>query len=600
MRDLGVRLTISALLGSGYRATIDRAMKGIDDIGGKAGGLKNNLADIGKTANNLGDRLMDVGKAWAAIGFVKQNVAVAADLEKTLTEIGITADMSGGQVEQLRQQLRQLSSADQTNQSVENLARAFKAMVSAGMDNEKAAAAMKAVGRTATATGADIEDLAKTAFTLVDTMGIAPDALDKELNRLAFTGKKGAFELKDMSRYFPTLGAAAKEAGLQGSEGVATLGAALQMARKATGESSEAANNFRNFMSKMLAPETLKNFKEANVDLMKVFTQGSENGGNPIEAVLKQIDTMLGDDPAKRKQRLGALFGDEQVKDFIRPMLANMANYKQMKQEALNAAGVVDQDYARVLATFKAKSDAATNAVTNLGESFGRSWLPPLGLALGLITPVIGAVSGIAERFPGATFAVTALGAGMMILPPALFAVRLGITAIGRSMLATPIGLFAVGIATAAGFIYDNWAPIKEFFTGIWSQVQPAWTEFSSFVIEWADIVIAPLRTLQGLWKDLGGAVTGKGLDFSNTKAAIGQNFEAAAKMGDRFGAGDSVRQLGAKAIGAAGADGADGKVRVELDFRNMPRGVDVQSTVTGRGIDPEFDTSTGYIMAGT
>jgi hypothetical protein len=42
---------------------------------------------------------------------------------------------------------------------------------------------------------------------------------------------------------------------------------------------------------------------------------------------------------------------------------------------------------------------------------------------------------------------------------------------LGRALMLNPIGLAITGIAMAAYLIYRYWAPIKTFFTGLWSEV---------------------------------------------------------------------------------------------------------------------------------
>ncbi|TAN72023.1 MAG: phage tail tape measure protein, partial [Magnetospirillum sp.] len=204
MRTLGVSVLIGAALAGGYRSTIGRAMQGI--------------GEMDKGMSGLQRRVLDVGQAWAGLYGINKITAAAGDLQHTLMEIGITAEMTDTEIEKLRQHLHHLSAPEETNQSVKDLAKAYQDLVSAGMDNDRASTSLRSIGRAATAATADIEDIAKMSFTLVDTLGIAPDALAAEIDRLAFAGKKGSFELKDMARYLPTLGAAAKEAGLTGSE----------------------------------------------------------------------------------------------------------------------------------------------------------------------------------------------------------------------------------------------------------------------------------------------------------------------------------------------------------------------------------------------
>lgn len=526
----------------------------------------------------------------AGLYVLGKNVKVAGDLEETLGRIGQTANMSVGQLSDLRSQLRQLSSTDETNQSVDALAESFKSLVSAGMGNEQASASLRAIGRTATATGAGMEDLARTSFVLIDALGIAPEKLGDELDRLAFLGKAGSFEIADMARAFPSLGAAAREAGLVGSEGVATLGAALQLARKATGESGEAANNMKNFLAKMMAPETLRNFKKYGVSATKIMSDALKAGENPIEAMLRKIDTMIGDDQVKRKARLGALFGDMQVQDFIRPLLANMGDYKKLKQEALEkAGGTVDKDYATALSWFNQKLGGASNAVGRLGESIGRSLLPPLGAMVDIATPVIGFLANVAEFSPTATAGVTSLGAALLVGVPALSAAALGIKLVGTSIAAmgmafkvTPIGALVTALAIGAAVIYDNWEPISAFFAKIGEGIVLGIAPAVDFLSDAANIITGPAQTLIGLGRDVVGLFGGEGLDFQNTTEAVGRTAAAYGKMAARAGLGDDA----ARATG--GGSSPNGEVRVKVDLSNLPPGTRVETATSGQGIAPE------------
>ncbi len=597
-------MRVGAALDGSFRSSIGQALRGI--------------SDMEKGAMGLQSRLMDIGQAAAGLYGLGRMVNGAATLSAELKDAGITAEITNERIGELRQNLRGLSSASATNRSTRELVGVYRELVGAGLDDSLAGneALLQSVGRTGTATKADLKDLARTTYGLVEVLGIKPEGLADEFDRLAYLGGKGRFELEHMAQYFPQLAPQMKLLGVTGTEAVASMGAALQVAMDSAGSQGEGANQMRNFLIKATSPETVKKFKEAGEDLKAIFGKAMAEGKNPMEVLLTKIDGMLGTDATKRKFRLGALFEDQEAQAFVTAMLEGREKYEKLKGASLSgeAKGKVDKDYARRMEEFTEKSNAFANAVGNLGDSIGRSFLPPLGAALTVATPVVTWLSNFSDAAPGTTLAITGMGAGLMVLSPALrlasFATRTfglsnlfaagGIKVLGAAIRSNPIGLAVSGIALLGGVIYDNWAPIKGFFTGIWDDVQPAWTEFSGFVMEWADIVITPLRTIQGLWKDLGGALGGKGLDFSNTKAAIGQNFEAAAKMADRAGVGDSVRQLGARAMGAmgtAGAPGADGKVQVQVDFANLPRGVETRVESSGKDFD--VDTRTGYQMAG-
>jgi len=577
---MNVFIRIGAALSSGFRSSVSEAVNSLNRIGEGAGGLSG--------------RLIDVGQAFVGLHGLGKAVHGAGDLEQTLTEIGITAGLSAERIEGLRQKFRHLSGPGETNQFVEKLAQAFKLLVSAGMDADKAEAALFAIGRSATAASADIGDIANMASTLVDTMKISPENLGREIARLSYAGKMGAFEMKDMARYFPVLGAAAKEAGLVGSEGVATLGAALQAARKGAGDSSEAANNMKNFLSKMLAPETIKNMAKHGVNVTKLMADAMKSGQNSLEVYLKKLDSMLGTDQVKRKARLGSLFGDMQAQDFIRPMLERLDSFGKDKAEIMGAVGTIDEDYVRMLSTFNQKAEGAANAVGKLGDSIGRSLLPPLGVALGLVTPVISGFSDWADGSPGVTLALTSIGAALVVLPPILrtvaFAARfaaVGFRGLGLAMVGNPIGLALMGIALAAGLIYDNWGVVMVFFENFFAMVAYRANE----IVETFQKVGATISETFGKVKSYFG--------FGEDQAPApptGVGWAGTARSGPGASPGPS---LGAATVGAQQASAAPptGQVDVTVKLDGLPRSSTTETKARGAALG-EIDTHTCYQMA--
>lgn len=593
MRTLGVSVLVGAMLSGNFRSTVGAALGG--------------LGEMDKGMSGLQRRLLDIGQAWAGMHTLQKFVVGASDQQHELEQIGITADMTAAQVETLRQGLRDLSAPGQTNQTTDDLVKAYKALASAGLtdrikDQTAMLTVMRSVGRTATAATADIEDMSKTAFVLVDTLGVAPDALASELDRLAFAGKKGSFELKDMARYFPQLGAAAKEAGLAGTEGVATLGAALQIARKGTGDASEAATNTANFFQKMMSKETIKNLKDHNVDVLKLMTDARKQGKNPMVVYMEALDKLLGDGSTaegavKRQARLGAIFADAQVQNFIRPMLSNLDQFKSMLGEVKGASGTVDKDYARITNTFKEQSKAATTAMENLGDSIGRSLMPPLGSAMALATPVITWMAGVANKSPGTAAAIAAVGGAMMILPPVISTVTWATRTMNLAMLANPVGLLVAGLAIGAGLIYDNWEPIKGFFLGLWDDAKPKWDAFADFITDWATMVAAPIRMVIELGKAAWNFMQSGNLDMSGVQQAQAEAAAAGGRMWNRVAGDTPMPELGTdtKAMAAAGA-APKGQVDVNVKVDGLPRGSQVETNTQGGGVG-NVDTYTGFQM---
>ncbi len=109
-------------------------------------------------------------------------------------------------------------------------------------------------------------------------------------------GKAGQFELKDMARYLPSLAPAAKALGLEGQRGLESLVAMLQVIRKGSGTSEEAASSMQNILQKMQSEETTKRFKKMASTLRRRSQRAEKKGaifsrfsrtrhGRPLKAI---------------------------------------------------------------------------------------------------------------------------------------------------------------------------------------------------------------------------------------------------------------------------------------------------------------------------
>ena len=602
MRQLGVSVLIGAALSSGFRSSVGAALGGIGEMDRGLSGLQR--------------RVLDLGQAWAGISGIKHLVTGASDLSAAMKDAAITAEVTDERMAQVRQTMRQLSAPTETNRAVRDLNEAFNTMVAAGLSDELAGDrdTLRAIGRTATGANANMTDLSKTTYTLVKTLGIKPTGLAAAYDQLNYLGKQGAFELRDMAQHFPELAPQMKLLGITGTEAVVSMGAALQVAKDAAGSQSEAANNMKNFLIKATSPETVKKFAEHGVNLRKVFADAVAKGENPLEAIIKTTDKMLGADPVKRKFRLGALFEDQQAQAFLIAMLDDMEKYNRLKSEALKATGGVDNDYARRMDEFKAKSDAFANAVDKIGDSIGRSLLPPLGAAMAVATPVIGWLADVTDKSPGTTLALTAIGAAITILPPALrlgaYGMRMfgassagaaaGVGVMNRALMLNPIGLVVSTLVIGAGLIYDNWEPIKKLFSGMWDSVRPEWEAFTAFVEDWATLTAAPIRTVLELGKAaFNFAKTGE-LDMSGVQAVRDDAAAAGGRMWDRMAPGEYQRPdfgIDESSMARAAAASAKGQVDVNVNLPNLPKGAQVETNTTGDVGDVFTRTGTQMVL---
>jgi len=478
-----------------------------------------------------------VGAAVAAAPVIGATKA-ASDFQYELQLIGNTADMTREQILALGAEIMRVSQA--TGQSADNTRKAMGFLVAAGLDVKTAQGALVNIGKTATATGGDVEDISKAAFTLIDTLKIKPgQELQEALDTLAQAGKEGNVELKDMAKTLPVLGSGFQALKMTGREAAASMGAALEIARKGASDADEAANNVKNFIAKVMSPETLKKAKKTfNLDLYKIITDAQKTGKNPFDESMKAImKATKGDQKA-----IGELFSDMQVQNFIRPMIQNWDEYIRIKKKALTADGVIERDFGKMRETSKQQMAEFSNTLGRLAIIVGTALLPALTSVLQAITPIaqqvatfaaenpklvagiIGVVGGLIALRVGlmaATFAWTTLQGAWLttvaiftraVIPTFMFLARTVLPAVGTALLAiarvlllNPIGLAVTAIAGGAILIYKNWEPIKAFFIDLWDTVKTKTQEAVDFImrkIAWVGQAWAKTKTFFGFGEE--------------------------------------------------------------------------------------------------
>ncbi|WP_425646068.1 phage tail tape measure protein [Agrobacterium leguminum] len=471
-------------------------------------GLKGALDGISSAARKIGI----VGAAVAGISFLGPMQEAAAFQQQLLDIAGtsnLTRQAAFAFVDQSKAKFEQL--ALDVGQLSDTVARGAGQMIAAGVNSDLVDRSIGSISRAATAANAEMNDMASVATSLLTTLKLPAEQLDDAMGALVTAGKLGSFELKDMSRYFPTLTGQMAKFGVTGREAVNFLGAALQIARKGTSDPAEAANNLKNFLSKVLAPTTIKNFADMGVDIQGVMQDAVTKGINPIEAVVqkitkltgvssKEIQGLMGKAKAAgmsdadalatvREQlekiygagKLGELFSDMQVMDFLIPMLGNIDEYKSIKEEVAKATGsAIDADFEtqmmglnRQLTIFR---EIGTQASREVGLAFG-TWMPAINgyLMDGLkwIREFDAATDGMVKQ--GLAFAGVAVlaAAGLGVLGVVLPAIGAGLSVLAT--LFSPVGIALAGIAAAGVYIYRNWSNYGPRLSHMWERLGDAW-----------------------------------------------------------------------------------------------------------------------------
>ncbi|MFB2538807.1 phage tail tape measure protein [Acinetobacter sp. c3-l95] len=389
------------------------------------------------------------------VGFL---VKQAAEFKDQVIDLSITAGWSANEQTRISKIIKQ--SAMDFNQTTADINQGLGILVAGGISSadELAAFAPKLTQAT-TAMRASWEDLGATTIALRDNLGIGAAGWDRSMNMLATAGKAGQFEVKDMAKWLPSLTPYYQALGIQGEKAVAEIGASLQIARKGAGSADEAANNMRNFLSKLTSPDTLKDFDKAGIDLKTSMQNLVAQGMTPMQAMLGVITEYMGtkspqaaaefnkamaikDDKERQMAidrlaeayKLGELFQDQQAMSFIRPMLSNKDEYNRIHKDSLAGAGqdVMGQD-------FKARMQSPTEQFKNVKIQFtdlvmtiGEALLPAISETLTAIKPMISGFANWAKQNPQLVVSIVKIVGGLLLAKAAFWGIGFVVMSIIR------------------------------------------------------------------------------------------------------------------------------------------------------------------------
>lgn len=396
--------------------------------------LKNKRADL------RGQAMETIGTGVALGAPVVQSMRTAIDFKDQTRDIAITGGFDEAEEERLSNVMR--GAALRWNQTQTEVAKGTAVLIAGGISSSQELAAYAPImAKTATATRASMDDLGSVAIALSDNLGIGAAGLERSMNMLAYAGKRGQFELADMAKWLPQLTPQFAALGITGERAVAEIGASLQIARKGAGSNDEAANNFKNFLSKITAPDTLKAFGDAGIDLQASMKNLVGNGLTPMQAMLEIITQYTGTkgpaaaaefqktltikDDAERESalnrlneayKLGELFRDQQVLSFIRPAIANRDEQASIQKGSMGAAdqGVLDDDWKKRMGSPKEELKSLRNNLVDIGISVGSVLLPALVDVTTAVVPLMASFSTWASENPAIIKGVVGLVGGLL------------------------------------------------------------------------------------------------------------------------------------------------------------------------------------------
>ncbi len=471
---------------SGPASRAGAALRNLLGQQGSIGRLREQVAIASRINEQRLDQLRGRMVDAAATGYglaaaLRAPLRAGMDFETLLLDIAQKADLSDQNMRALGDRIRAMGPA--VNRTATEMGQGFDFLLGAGLDPSRAEAVLPMIGRTATAYRASIEDLSKAGFSVLSNLRLQTEDFGRALDAMAQAGKEGSFELRDMAQYFPMLTAGADALGIRGVQGVAQLSAALQIARRGAGDASSAATNAANLIQKIVSPTTVGKFQAFGVDIRAELKRVQQEGGDVFEWIANLVNKTLAGDMAK----LGDLFEDAQVQSMLRPLIANLDEYRRVRDRAMSASGVVDGDFARRIQTGAAAMDRLRAAAQEFNIALGGALAPAMTRILELLTPMVRQLGELISAYPrvaaAATIAVagliafrvvaTAVGFALLTLKGAALGVAGAVLSAGGAMTALRVAGTAVmasgvlaTIAAAGLWIYNNWTNLTAAFEG--------------------------------------------------------------------------------------------------------------------------------------
>ncbi|MFL9828922.1 phage tail tape measure protein, partial [Rhodoplanes sp. SY1] len=153
-----------------------------------------------------------VGGGYLAARTAGQGFKDYADVERRLTRIMITAEATRREMDGVLGDLEGL--ANRTATPLDKVVGGLDTLVQQGRNLKDSLAFLPAVVRSAQASGAEVDDIAKTADAISTHLKVGASEMQTAFDILQAGGKAGQFELKDMARYLPSMLPAAKALGI--------------------------------------------------------------------------------------------------------------------------------------------------------------------------------------------------------------------------------------------------------------------------------------------------------------------------------------------------------------------------------------------------
>ena len=287
----------------------------------------------------------------------------AAAMETRLEQLGIVADRSKVEMQQLNEQIYRVAQKRNINIDPSQLLSAVEQITAKTGELSVAEDNLENIAMVISATGAGGEDVGSLFSNIFEKFNVKDSKEMLEIiDALANQGKMGAFELRDLATQGERIISAYAAMGRTGKEAALEMGTMMQLARKGTGSTEQSATAFEAVVRNLTNPKLIKNLKSVGISVKDV------NGNfRAMPDIIKDIVVKTNGDTTK----LGLIF-DEFAKRAVNPIAIA---YNQARKEgkstaeafsAMNELMKVNSDGASIMSDSARMAATLESSITSL------------------------------------------------------------------------------------------------------------------------------------------------------------------------------------------------------------------------------------------
>lgn len=305
----------------------------------------------------------------------------AGGMESRLERLGIVADRSKKEMQKLNDEIFKVSQDRKINVDSSEVLSAIEQIAAKTGDMAVAEENLKNIAMVLSATGASGDDVGSLFSNIFEKFNIRDSQeMLETIDALANQGKMGAFELRDLATQGERIISAYAAMGRTGKEAAIEMGTMMQLGRKGTGSTEQAATAFEALVRNLTDNRIIKKLRSIGVTV-----KDSSGNFRAIPDIVQDIIVRTKGNTTK----LGAIF-DEFARRAVNPIAIA---YQQALREGKSAKEAFEQlqnlmsvdtsgqsiigDSKRMAQTFEASVNSLKDALryfanTNLAEPIAK------------------------------------------------------------------------------------------------------------------------------------------------------------------------------------------------------------------------------------